>query len=354
MTTLMMLPDDLVLNCIARVSRSYYPILSLVCKRFRSLLVSTELYQTRTLLGCTEPCLYVCLKLPTYYSRQHWFTLCRRPTNNGCKKFLLPITCPNSPCTYQSDFARVGSKIYAIGGRLISSREATSSVMVMDCRSHTWSDAPSMLVARAAPSACVLDGKIYVTGGCENLDATNWMEAFDTKTQNWEFVSSSSTPEEKLGSGYCYQSLGFDGNVYVKLYHGRESYKMNKGRWRAADLGMAREWISSSSFCVIDNVLYGSTSGKIKWYDSRIKLWETVKGDLENLSRFPGDVTQLANYGGKLAVLWNRDKDHKSISCAVIALEKRQGGTIWGTIEWLDDVSTSEPYKVAHLVAATL
>lgn len=89
MTTFMMLPNDLVLNCLARVSRSYYPIISLASKRLRSLLVSTELYQTRTLLGCTETCLYVCLKLPTYYSRQHWFTLCRRPNNSSCKKLVL-------------------------------------------------------------------------------------------------------------------------------------------------------------------------------------------------------------------------------------------------------------------------
>ncbi|CAA7060112.1 unnamed protein product [Microthlaspi erraticum] len=52
------LPVDLLLNCLARVSRSYYPTLSLVSKRFRSLLASTtDLYETRRLLGSTESCL---------------------------------------------------------------------------------------------------------------------------------------------------------------------------------------------------------------------------------------------------------------------------------------------------------
>lgn len=224
--------------------------------------------------------------------------------------------------------------------------------MVMDCRSHTWSDAPSMLVARAGPAACVLDGKIYVTGHCKNLDATNWMEVFDTKTQTWEFVPSI---EEKVCSGYMDQTLGFDGNVYVRFSLEHEIYKMNKGRWRAADLAMARGWLP----CVIDNVLYSSSSGKIRWYDPKIKIWETLKGrDLEKLSSFPADVTQVADYGGKLAVLWNRKNDDKTIWCAVIALEKRQGGTIWGTLEWFDAVSTTssdcEPYRVTHLAAATL
>ncbi|CAA0394777.1 unnamed protein product [Arabidopsis thaliana] len=53
------LPDDLLLNCLARVSRLYYPILSLVSKRFSSLVASPELYKIRKLLGQTESCLYV-------------------------------------------------------------------------------------------------------------------------------------------------------------------------------------------------------------------------------------------------------------------------------------------------------
>ncbi|CAL9232526.1 unnamed protein product, partial [Arabidopsis halleri] len=65
------LPDDLLLNCLARVSRLYYPILSLVSKRFRSLVASPELYEIRKLLGRTENCLYVCLS-STSRSDPHW------------------------------------------------------------------------------------------------------------------------------------------------------------------------------------------------------------------------------------------------------------------------------------------
>lgn len=77
------LPDDLLLNCLARLTRSYYPILSLVSKRiFRSLLASTtDIYETRRLLGSTESCLYVCLMSPCS-SKPRWFTLTQRPTRN--------------------------------------------------------------------------------------------------------------------------------------------------------------------------------------------------------------------------------------------------------------------------------
>lgn len=199
--TFIMLPNDLVLNCLARISRLYYPALSLVSKRFRSLLASTEIYRTRTLLGRTESCLYVCLKLPSY-SPQQWFTLCLRA--NSSEKVLVPTASPNSPCTYQSDFVRVGSNIYAIGG-FINSDNASSTVMVMDCCSHTWREAPSMQITRKNPSVCGLDEKIYVTWGCKNLDATNWIEVFDTKTQTWEFESSGS-PDEKICSGFSIEA----------------------------------------------------------------------------------------------------------------------------------------------------
>ncbi|CAH8309032.1 unnamed protein product [Eruca vesicaria subsp. sativa] len=370
MTTFTMLPNDLVLNCLARVSRLYYPTLSIVSKRFPSLLASVELYQTRDLLDRTESCLYVCLGLASYYGRQRWFTLCRRP--NSSKKVLVPITSPDSP-TYQTDFARVGSKIYAIGGHINNNDDnASPSVMVMDCRSHTWSNAPSMFVARGAPSVCVLDGKIHVFGGCKNLDATNWMEVFDTNTQTWEFAPSSSL-DEKICSSFRYQSFAYDGNVYVNPFGKPEIfYKMvNKGRWRAGDLALAQPWICLSPYCVMENVLYSYLYGRIRWYDSQVKCWKEVEG-LESLFSIPRYTSKLADYGGKLAVLWddnacgqsgppynartlNECQPDTNIFCAEISLEKRQGGTIWGTLEYLDVVyTTNEPYIVAHVVAATI
>ncbi|CAA0384371.1 unnamed protein product [Arabidopsis thaliana] len=181
-----MLPDDLVLSCLARVPRMYYPILSLVSKRFRSFLTSTELYQTRNLLGSTESFLFVCLRIVNDSNPLRLFTLCRRP--NSLTKVMVPILSPDSIPKFLPDVVLVGSNIYVIGGLI--NNNASHNVMVMDCRSHTWREAQGMCVPRVSPSACVLDGKIYVAGGCKNLDATMWMEVFDTKTESWEFVSS--------------------------------------------------------------------------------------------------------------------------------------------------------------------
>ncbi|KAG7581184.1 Kelch repeat type 1 [Arabidopsis suecica] len=349
--TILMLPDDLLFNCLARISRLHYPTLSLVSKRFRSILASIELYQTRTHLGRTESCLYVCLRLLTESSQLCWFTLCQGPFNS--KKFLVPISSPSFPSALWSETAMVGSNIHAIGG--LVNKNVSSSVMVMDCHSHTWREAPSMRMARASHSVCVHDGKIYVTGGCKNLYSTNWMEVFDTQTQTWEFLQ---IPSEEIFGGSKYKSVEYEGTVYVKSEAKDVTYKLHKGRWRTADLAINKGWGPSSSYyCVIENVFYRYSNRRIEWYDSEKRLWTTLKG-LEKLPLL--SHVNLVNYGGKMAVVWveypygNKDEETK-IWCAEIAIEKREKREIWGMVEWFDIVfRTNEPYSFAHVLATTI
>ncbi|KAF3582940.1 hypothetical protein DY000_02029543 [Brassica cretica] len=56
------LPEDIILDILARIRSCYHPILSLVSKHFRSFVTSRELYARRSLLGCTEHRLHVVLR----------------------------------------------------------------------------------------------------------------------------------------------------------------------------------------------------------------------------------------------------------------------------------------------------
>ncbi|XP_010447125.1 PREDICTED: putative F-box/kelch-repeat protein At4g34170 [Camelina sativa] len=352
--TILMLPDDLLLNCLARVSRSYYPTLSLVCNKFHSILASTELGQTRVLLGCTQSCLYVCLRLRTDSKLLRWFILGQR--QNSSRKVLVPILSPNIT---SAGVAVVGPNIYAIGGGIRNN--TSSSVMVMDSRSHTWREAPSMRVARKFPSVCTLDGKIYVMGGCDNLDSTNWMEVFDTNTQTWEFLQ---IPSEEICGGSNYESVRYEGTVYVWSEAKNVTYKLHEDRWSVADMydNKNRTWgWLSSSYCVIENVFYCFLINKIRWYEPKERAWATLKG-LEGLPTLPcnGHVL-LADYGGKMLILWEEYvvvKEKKMIWCAEITIEKRQNGEIWGTLEWFDNVFMSNGPNglmgLAHALSTTV
>lgn len=154
--SLMSLPHDVVLNCLARNTRSYHPVLSLVSKSFRSLVASPELEATRSLMGNPEKLLYVCLRLKNNPS---WFVL-----SPGPKQKLIPIpSYPNFPCQHpnSSTVVSVGSEIYLIGGFVEGKRRRSRRVFLLDCKSHQWRQLPKMSVSRKDAAGVVIDGKIY-------------------------------------------------------------------------------------------------------------------------------------------------------------------------------------------------
>ncbi|CAA7031697.1 unnamed protein product [Microthlaspi erraticum] len=303
------LPDDLLLSCFARVSRLYYPELSLLSKSFRSLFASQELYKIRSVLGHTESCLYVYLRF-FQNPNLRWFTLCRRPNRTQTEKkklgtnLLVRITSPHStpPC---SSYTAVGSDIYEIGGL------ASSTVSVFDCMPHSWHQAPNMQVARKNPDVKAIDGKIYVKGNTEFSNETDdLVEVFDPKSQIWTYESK---------------------------------------KWKSLDgYYKSKDWRSRCCCCEIDNVLYNYDRGKFKWLDNKVRDGGILKGfigvGLPNVScSKTSSQVQLADYGGKMAVLWDMHdysskRKGRNVWCAVIALERRSSKEIWGTLEWSEVV----------------
>ncbi|CAH8259939.1 unnamed protein product [Arabidopsis lyrata] len=348
------LPDDLLLSIVARVSRLYYPTLSLVSKSFRSLLASPELYKARSLSGHTESCLYVCLQCCPGY---RWFTLCRKPdqtlSNYTTKKkssgyVLATVPIPSFQKGSFSSLVAVGSDIYNIGGS--NYHGPSYSVSILDCRSHTWREAPRLRVEQLCLSASVLDRKIYVAGCYNDSDSNslkNFLEVFDTKTQIWdtEPIACSGRIDNFLYS----KSTCIDGKFHVVTEReGVIAYDSKKGRWDRTGQSLYY-LIYSNSFCEIENVLYFVSDGEFMWYDTELKMWRDMEGLVGRLSRLPPDVSvRLADNSGKLAVLWEEEDlpycrpgftGMKKIWCAEIALEKRKS-KILGKIEWFDHVLT--------------
>ncbi|XP_023633711.1 F-box/kelch-repeat protein At4g39550-like [Capsella rubella] len=136
------LPDDVVISCMARVSRLDHAALSLVSKSYRSLVASPEIYMTRSLMGLTET-------------------------------YVYPLEA--------SAVVVLDGGIYVIGG-IIKENKRTSDVWLLDCRTHTWRHVHSMGVPRAYALAGVVEGKIYVIGGCDVYNPNTWGEVFDPKT----------------------------------------------------------------------------------------------------------------------------------------------------------------------------
>ncbi|EOA22686.1 hypothetical protein CARUB_v10003390mg [Capsella rubella] len=410
---LLHLPDDILLNCLARVSRLYYPTLSLVSKRLCSLVASLELYETRTLLGRTEKCLYVCLRLSSE-TKPRWFTLCRRSTpipspspspspkpspspscscspspSHSCSPNLNPylnlrgfISCsrpqPNHTindeekktlsmgnsmvsvptCNYYPPFGwprgAIGSNIYMIGGYGNASYSSTL-VHLMDCRTHTWQKAPSMQMARKHPLVNVLDGKIYVVKGCRNLDSSNMIEFFDPETQIWEYLP---CPYADMCKRIELRSIATNRKLYLFTWEASVVYDPKENRWDVVgslDIIFDLNYSNCSS-CVIDNLIYYTYEfcTRIWWYDPERRSKGTLKG-LEKLPKLPRHI-RLVDYGGKLMLSWEKEEElaEKVFCCAEIELE-RQNEEIYGKIMWRDTVlKLSKPYDIVEVLTATV
>ncbi|CAH8344751.1 unnamed protein product [Eruca vesicaria subsp. sativa] len=347
--SILSLPYDLLLNILARVSRLYYPTLSLVSKTFRSVVASPDLYETRSLLHRTESCLYLCLRshrpnLPDPIP--YWFALCRKPnrtvTDQTSRHLFIPIPSPH--LRPAESVVAVGSNIYKIGGYMSSS----SRVSVLDCRFNTWHKAPRMRVKRRSPAASLLDGKIYVAGGCKDLNSDNWVEVFDPKTQTWGNVTNPGTERSRGGE---VKSFGIEGKLYL-LGKGDVVYDPEEASWNPIGLGM--DWAFAAFFVhgVIGGIMFFWDDVEFSWYDSKANSWKTLNG-VEDLPDFGGYCKMVDLGEKKMAVLWEGYVgSEKVIWCAQIALELRDGDEMWGNILWLDSVLTLQ--EPCHLVDANV
>ncbi|KFK24755.1 hypothetical protein AALP_AA8G020700 [Arabis alpina] len=315
-TSFSSLPYDLVLNCLARISLIHRPTLSLVSKSFRSLLASGELYAARSRIGKTEDCLYVFLNPNKRNPNPRWFALAPIPQ----RQKLLPIPL----CIYQhpqssSTVVSIGSKIYIIGGFFKGIR--CTRVLVLDCQSHQWSRLPQMRVRRAKAAADVIDGKIYVIGGCKSNKSEDWGEVYDIKTQTWEPLSPETldlTPQKSVVP----ERLVMGGKVYTK-----DGLKLNFKK------GICLVEIDKNVLCQIF-----VTNGKLFWRDANEELrgWCKVWGLEELSSNYLVWVVNSCG-GGRVIVWWKKQLE---IWCAEISFERRGFEELLGFVEWSKNVLT--------------
>ncbi|KAJ4870787.1 F-box/kelch-repeat protein [Raphanus sativus] len=327
------LPEDVIIDILARLSRFDYPTLSLVSKHFRSLVTLPELYARRSLLDCTENYLYVVLcDISTSSFFYRWCILCRK-ANDSHSLVRAPSTFPY--LYYPESSVAVGSRIYVFGG--IDDKYMTTEAFSLDCRSHTVEPIPSMPVALVCKFAAFIDGKIYVIGiGC--CYRKTEMVVFDIETQKWEHAMIKPDMEEGLRGSYACAVMA--DKIYLNNGNKSYVYEPRESKWETDDMLSSMFWEHA---CVVDDVLYyhDRAMNTLRAYDPNQKSWGVVEG-LKELLAETRDLqwwSYTVNYGGNMALLFSRTG---KIWCAEISLERRQGGEIWGKVKWPDHVFTGK------------
>ncbi|CAA7020556.1 unnamed protein product [Microthlaspi erraticum] len=348
------LPEDIVLTCLALISTSYYPKLSLVSTSFRRLVRSDKLYKVRRQLKTEEECFYLCLKSRTNPTDPCliWYSLWIKPDNqtlNQCMtdedkstgNLLVPVQSSYRTNIPNVRSVRVGSEIYTIHCRNFP---PSSAMWVKNELTGERREAPRMMMARREPALmCVLDGKIYVMGGCRADESTHWGEVFDVETQTWEPLPDPG-PEVRFSSNKFL--AGADGNIYVKNKKKIFVYLVDENKWDVKQSSSERLQHGERLVkgCVIKDVKYAYARKICWWKDKMSDEWRIVK-DLNGLDAYFINDAEVGTYGGKLVIFWDspassRPYKTKKIWCAVILLDRSLHGEVEGQIEWVDTVAT--------------
>ncbi|CAA7045110.1 unnamed protein product [Microthlaspi erraticum] len=244
------LPIEIALSCLARVSKQDHGSLSLVSKWHRRQLISPELYEFRSRLGCTENIIYLCLVIPPE-PNPRWFALFPKALDRPRRLVQVRSTLYQPPEV--SSVVAHGFGIYVIGGRRISGRTSpSSSVYFLDCRSHTWATLPFMRVPRESAAAGVIDGKIYVLGGSKG--DPNPGEVFDPKTQTWDALPLPEPVLLPVQDNLMYESGVVEEKIFAENEFGTAFfYKSEEGRWKRGNKNIAAD---KRGWHAIDKVMY--------------------------------------------------------------------------------------------------
>ncbi|CAF2095594.1 BnaA05g09230D [Brassica napus] len=330
------LPEEIIVDILARVGSCYYPKLSLVSKHFRSLVTSHELYARRSLLGCTEHSLYVVL---CNRENGNYQLYALRQKANGNHSLVLIPSLPKLP--RKGGFVAVGSRIYVFG----RFKSIPQNAISIDCRYQTVHPLPRMNVTMSVSVADIIDGNIYLTGYCSNPTKMVMM-VFNTETEMWE--PKKTTPEKMSGYLWENECVVMAGKMYMSDPSYNFVYDPKESKWETDKMLNMFKWRKAR---VVDDVLYYYDSGwgVLRAYDPKGSSWVMVNG-LEELladARF-SDWSYTASYGGKLAMIFTKTTGRTEvIRCAEISLERRrQGKEIWGKVEWCDDVLVGGDFYV--------
>ncbi|CAA7029661.1 unnamed protein product [Microthlaspi erraticum] len=334
------LPDDILIDIVARVPRSYYPTISLVSKSFSSLVASPELYTRRSLLGCTEHCVYVVM------GDNHLYFL----HNN---RLVLIQSLSRMP--FSASYVAENSKIYMVDGCY----DGKIEIHCIDCISHKMhpiSNIPKLMVSTV--QAGIIDGKIFIVG--DNLTddkqkGSSRVVVLDTKTQVWESVLIK--PDMRVGYLW-FDPVVMEDKMYMKDDDKSFVYGPKENKWEQDEMLNSKRWKGA---CVVEDVLYyhDTKENMLRAYDPKHKCWKVVIGLADLLPKMASSLcSKTVNYGGKLAIFFNTNCDVSEITneiwCAEIALERRLGEEIWGEMQWCEVVLSGGSSYIRKCLAVTV
>ncbi|GMI88763.1 hypothetical protein HRI_002545600 [Hibiscus trionum] len=271
------LNDDMALNVLAWSSRSDYPNLSCLNRKFRSLISSGYLYKFRSELGIREHWVYLACNMMPWEAfdpmREKWMRLPRIPCDD-C------FTCADK------ESLAVGTELLVFGREL-----SGFAIWMYSVVTHSWSRCPLMDLPRCLFGSSSLGEVAIVAGGSDkNGNVLKSAELYSSELGTWETLPDMNFPR-KLCSGFF-----MDGKFYViggmsshtDCLTCGEEYNIGTRSWRrienmypGSDAGGAFNPAMRSPplVAVVNNQLYSAdqATNEVKKYDKVNNSWSVVK-----------------------------------------------------------------------------
>jgi len=265
------LPNDLALQCLARVPRRHHLNLRCVCTKWRDMVASESYYFLRKCLGLSEGWIYAFSR--DYSECLHWHIL--DPVARTWKELPgMPGDCLRR---YGVTCSVVERELYVMGGGA-KFRNPTSEVYKFDPIKNEWSEAAPMEMARCHFVSGALSGRLYAVGGlgASSGPLTSW-EVFNPETNQW-FVREDPNVVPDLG-----ESLVTDGKIYVRHvspgYMGSYAAVFDpvESAWASVDNELMKTWCGPTAVTESDVYMLDQTFGiKLMVLDKESGQWSRV------------------------------------------------------------------------------
>nr|GEY24301.1 hypothetical protein [Tanacetum cinerariifolium] len=268
------LPDDIALSCLLRLPVEFHSGGRSVCRRWCNVFGDKgRFFRLRKEMGLIDPWLFV-FCYDKCSGKVQWYVL-------DVVSFSWHII-PEMPCVEKVcghgfrcvSVPRDGS-VLVCGGSL-------DFVLKFDVCMNEWIVMKKMITPRSFFASGVIDGMVYVAGGNGNDGfELNSCEVMDLKDGVWK-------PIAGMGAGMaCYDAAVLEGKLYVTegwfwpFYFAPRGqvYNPRMDKWECMATGLREGWTGSS--VVMFGYLFVVSEHertKLKVYDSRNDVWETVKG----------------------------------------------------------------------------
>ncbi|PIN20429.1 hypothetical protein CDL12_06899 [Handroanthus impetiginosus] len=240
------LPEELALECLTRLHYSAHRVSSQVCKRWRDLLQSKDLYYHRKQIGFTQKAACLVQALPVQLQSES------KPMGQPRYGISLfdPVTLSwdrIAPVPKYPDGLPLFCQVISTEGKLIlmggwdpSSWEPVRDVFVYEFTTQRWTQCAHMPSVRSFFAAGAVEGKVIVAGGHdESKNALNSTWGFDIKKNEWSELSRMSEERDEcegvaIGSEFWVVS-GYGTEAQGAFKSSAEVYEIGSGEWRRVE-----------------------------------------------------------------------------------------------------------------------